>query len=108
MGTVNGLRLLPWTGDGGKPCYLSTDGHGRLSRLADTIEVIQIGMAHDLLGHAEAMLLEPQAGEGELRYVSARLTEALRDTLRVAESRGGRLTPQDDGEHPEAAFHEAD
>ncbi|WP_405675751.1 hypothetical protein OG292_10355 [Streptomyces sp. NBC_01511] len=30
------MRLLPWTGEGGKPAYLSTDDKGSyLSRLAD-------------------------------------------------------------------------
>ncbi|MEV8391261.1 MULTISPECIES: hypothetical protein [unclassified Streptomyces] len=85
------LRLLPWAGPEGKPCFLSSDGHGRLSRLADDIEASQLGTAVELLGHAEAMLGDPKAGSGELRFLSSELTEALRDIVRVAESRGARL-----------------
>ncbi|MFJ3620929.1 hypothetical protein ACIPSH_22675 [Streptomyces iakyrus] len=32
---------------------------------------------------------------GDLRYLAERLTEALRDALRIAESRGRRLNPSD-------------
>ncbi|MEV6328564.1 hypothetical protein [Streptomyces sp. NPDC051909] len=87
------VRLLPWAGPENKPCYVITDGHGgRVSRLADQIESIQLGMGAELLGHAEVLLGEPGGDAGELRFLSARLTEALRDVLRVAESRGARLT----------------
>ena len=35
MTTSNELRLLPWTGPDGKPCFLSTDdSSGYMSRLA--------------------------------------------------------------------------
>ncbi|MGN5379664.1 hypothetical protein ACQ4WX_27565 [Streptomyces lasalocidi] len=54
----NGTRLLPWTGLGGKPCYLVTDGSGQMSRIADTVERVQLGMAHDLLGHASDLLAD--------------------------------------------------
>ncbi|GAA2670561.1 hypothetical protein GCM10010310_09250 [Streptomyces violaceolatus] len=40
----NELRLLPWSGPDGKPCYLSTDDSGGyISRLADNIEAVQLG-----------------------------------------------------------------
>lgn len=84
-------RLLPWTGEEGKPCYLVGDGDGYLSRLADGIESVQLGMAGDLLGHADELLAERRASGGELRYLALRLTESLRDIKRVAESRGARL-----------------
>nr|WP_119293941.1 hypothetical protein [Streptomyces sp. YIM 130001] len=86
-------RLLPWAGFGGKPAYLVTDSRvpGALSRLADTVESVQLGMGADLVGHAEALLDDPEAARGELRFLSARLTESLREVLRVAESRGARL-----------------
>ncbi|KUO20533.1 hypothetical protein [Streptomyces dysideae] len=86
-------RLLPWSGPEGKPCYLLTDdsGGGYLSRLADNIESVQLGMGSELLGHAQELLDDPKAGAGELRFLSARLTEALRDAVRVAESRVARL-----------------
>ncbi|CBG72162.1 hypothetical protein F3K40_13605 [Streptomyces sp. LBUM 1478] len=86
------VRLLPWTGIEGKPCCLVGDGRGGpISRLADATESIQLGMASELLAHARDML--PNALPGELAFLSARLTEALADALRVAESRGHRLGP---------------
>ncbi|MER6994595.1 hypothetical protein [Streptomyces sp. NPDC000410] len=85
-------QLLPWAGTGGKPCYLLTDSEGGyVSRVADQIESIQLGMGAELLGHAEALLDDAHADAGQLRFLSARLTEALRDALRIAESRGVRL-----------------
>lgn len=88
-------RLLPWTGAAGNPCYVVGDGTGYVSRLADQIESVQLGMAGDLLGHATELLAEQNATGGELRYLANRLTEALRDVKRVAESRGARLMPSD-------------
>ncbi|MFJ7768952.1 hypothetical protein ACIQ1J_11225 [Streptomyces sp. NPDC097107] len=83
-------RLLPWSGPEGKPCYLITDdAGGPVSRLADTTEATQLGMGAELLAHAHDLL--PRAPHGELRYLAERLTEALADALRVAESRGRRL-----------------
>lgn len=53
MTTSNELRLLPWTGPDGKPCFLSTDDNGGpMSRLADNIESAQLGMATALLAQA--------------------------------------------------------
>jgi hypothetical protein len=84
-------RLLPWSGPEGKPCYLITDENGGpVSRLADATESIQLGMGDALLTHAGDLL--PDAPPGELRYLAERLTEALRDALRIAESRGRRLS----------------
>jgi hypothetical protein len=83
------LRLLPWTGPEAKPCFLITDdGGGRVSRLADVTEAIQLDMGAQLLVHAEALL--PEATEVQLRFLAERLTEALRDILRVVESRERR------------------
>ncbi|MFD3516757.1 hypothetical protein [Streptomyces sp. NPDC058657] len=85
-------RLLPWTGDGGKPCYVHTDAAaGPASRVADTVESIQLGMAGDLLRHAEDMLVQRRVTRGELHFLAGRLSESLRDVLRIAESRGARL-----------------
>jgi len=85
-----GPRLLPWTGQEGKPCYLITDEHGGpVSRLADATESVQLDMGTELLAHARELL--PGTPHGELRFLAERLTEALRDALRVAESRGQRL-----------------
>lgn len=49
---VAGPRLLPWTTPDGNPCYLSTDGRGYLSTLADSIEAVQLGLGEQLLEHA--------------------------------------------------------
>lgn len=84
-------RLLPWTGGGGKPCYLVTDGTGHLSRVADTVEAVQLGMAGDLLDHAADLLADPRATPDQLRFLLARMREALTDVHRIAESRGARL-----------------
>ncbi|AQW53050.1 hypothetical protein ACIQPP_03690 [Streptomyces violaceusniger] len=86
-------RLLPWPGPGGKPCYLvpDADGEGYLSRLADEMEAVQLQMGAELIGHAHLLLRDRKANARELRYLSNRLMEALRDALRIAESRGGRL-----------------
>ncbi len=86
------LRLLPWTGPDGKPCFLSTDDNdGHMSRLADNIESVQLGMATELLGQAVEILADAETGPEDLRSLAKDLTGALRDTLRVATSRGHRL-----------------
>ncbi|MDT0403820.1 hypothetical protein [Streptomyces edwardsiae] len=86
-------RLLPWSNLDGNPCYLVTDdtGTGRLSRLADEIEAVQLGMADDLLGHAVDLLGDTKATAPQLRYLAACLGEALHDVHRIARSRGARL-----------------
>jgi hypothetical protein len=94
------VRLLPWEAPGGKRCYLSSDG-GFLPRFADQVEAVQLGMGAGLLRHADTMLLEPRASARELRFLAARLTEALADALRVAESRGDRLDAIDDERLPD-------
>ncbi|MGW7022849.1 hypothetical protein ACWGGS_26390 [Streptomyces decoyicus] len=48
-------------------------------------------MAVALLGHARVMLNDRRVSSGELRFLGERLTEALRDVLRVAESRGAEV-----------------
>ncbi|WP_405799146.1 hypothetical protein [Streptomyces sp. NBC_01506] len=94
-------RLLPWPGEDGQRSYLITsDGQSYLSTLADDMEEVQLQTGDTLLVHAAAMLLENKVStrSRELRFLSTRLCEALRDALRVAESRGARLTPPDDDE----------
>ncbi|KUH36075.1 MULTISPECIES: hypothetical protein [Streptomyces] len=93
MTTANELRLLPWSGPDGKPCYLSTDDKDSyMSRLADNIEAVQLGTAADLLVEAEETLGAGDADTEALRHVAQELTGALRDVLRIAISRGHRLT----------------
>ncbi|MFI6400968.1 hypothetical protein [Streptomyces sp. NPDC050548] len=94
MSTVTPLRLLPWPSPEGKPCYLSTDSEGGyLSRLADEMEAVQLGLAADVLSGAGKVLDDPMSPYTEVRYVAIRLAECLTDVVRVAESRGTRLDP---------------
>ncbi|WP_328377410.1 hypothetical protein OHB13_14815 [Streptomyces sp. NBC_00440] len=98
----NELRLLPWSGPEGKPCYLSTDdADGYLSRLADNTEAVQLGLADELLEHAPEVLGDGTAEPEELRLLAASLTGALRDVLRVATSRGHRLSAPEFGDGEE-------
>jgi hypothetical protein len=86
------LRLLPWSGPEGKPCYLSTDGRGGyMSRLADNIEAVQLGTAAELMDQASETLDDEDADAEDLRRLAQELTGALRDVLRVATSRGHLL-----------------
>ncbi|MFC9604739.1 hypothetical protein ACFTTN_14920 [Streptomyces niveus] len=90
-------RLLPWPGEDGQRSYLVTeDGHSYLSTLANEMEEVQLRTGGTLLDHAAAMLREDRVSTRELRFLSAQLSEALRDALRVAESRGSRLASLDD------------
>ncbi|MFJ3247895.1 hypothetical protein [Streptomyces sp. NPDC086782] len=92
MTAQNELRLLPWSGPDGKPCYLSTDdSDGYMSRLADNMESVQLGMAAELLEQAQKVLDDSDAEPEELRVLAVGLAGALGDTLRIASSRGGRL-----------------
>jgi hypothetical protein len=92
MTAPNELRLLPWSGPEGKPCYLSTDDNGGyMSRLADNIEAVQLGTAAELLEQASDALIDQEAGTEDLRRLAKELTGALRDVLRIATSRGQLL-----------------
>jgi hypothetical protein len=82
---------LPWTGPEGKPCYLAGDGAGYLSRLADNMEVAQLGLAGELLQEAQRILEERRWTPGELHLLTVQLTEALGNVHRIAQSRGARL-----------------
>ncbi|WP_405944273.1 hypothetical protein [Streptomyces sp. NBC_00932] len=92
MTAPNELRLLPWSGPEGKPCYLSTDDpDGYMSRLADNIEAIQLGTAAELLEDASETLDDQDADSNDLRRLGHHLAGALRDVLRVVASRGHLL-----------------
>ncbi|MEW1796574.1 hypothetical protein [Streptomyces niveus] len=106
-------RLLPWPGEDGQRSYLVTgDGRSYLSTLANEMEEVQLQTGATLLDHAAAMLRDDKVSTRELRFLSARLSEALRDALRVAESRGSRLPSTDENDNPEdnvpvtEAYHE--
>ncbi|PAZ13310.1 hypothetical protein CLM62_25795 [Streptomyces sp. SA15] len=97
----HGPRLLPWTTGDGKQCLLSSDGEGFLSRLADDFEAVQLAMAEDMLKAARKVLDDPMSPHAEVRYAGIRLTECLTDVMRIAESRGLRLSSpnaSDDGD----------
>ncbi|MBT2481677.1 hypothetical protein J7E94_26430 [Streptomyces sp. ISL-94] len=85
------VRLLPWVGAEGKPCYLAGDGTGFLSRLADNMEATQLGLAGDLIEEAQDVLEERAWTPGELQLLAVQLTEALIAVHRIAVSRGARL-----------------
>ncbi|MFF8903603.1 hypothetical protein [Streptomyces olivaceoviridis] len=96
MTAPNELRLLPWSGPEGKPCYLDTDDKaGFMSRLADNIEAVQLGTAAELLEHASDTLDDQDAGPEDWQRLARELTTALRDVLRVAVSRGHLLAVSD-------------
>lgn len=96
MTAPNPLRLLPWSGPEGKPCYLSTDDReGYMSRLADNIEAMQLRTAAELLERASNKLDDQGTGPEDMRRLAKDLTEALRDVLRVATSRGDLLAVSD-------------
>lgn len=89
MTTPNELRLLPWSGPGDKPSYLSTDDpDGYMSRLADSIEAIQLDTASELLEEASEALDNQGTSLDDMRCLVKELTGALRDVYRVATSRG--------------------
>ncbi|WP_119288418.1 hypothetical protein [Streptomyces sp. YIM 130001] len=83
------MRLLPWAGPEGKPCYLIGGGEGGLiSRMADATERVQLEMAAELLAHAADLLVDRRATSPQLRFLLARMTESLTDVRRIAVSRG--------------------
>lgn len=88
-------RLLPWAGPDGKPCYLIGDGTGRLDRLADQVETVQLGLARQTLARARAVLNGPEPPAGELRALAAQLGDALGDALLIAECRASS-PPEDE------------
>ncbi|WP_416983078.1 hypothetical protein [Streptomyces sp. T028] len=91
MSPTGQLRLLPWAGPEGKPCYLAGEGTGYLSRLADNMESAQLGLAGELLHEAQRVLAGRQWTQGELHLLAVRLTAALTNAHRIAVSRGERL-----------------
>lgn len=98
MTTPTELRLLPWSGPEGKPCYLSTDERGGyMSRLADNVEAVQLGTAAELLEEASETLSDRDVTLDEMRRLAKELSGALRDVLRVATSRGHLLTVGESG-----------
>ncbi|WP_328285739.1 ATP-binding protein [Streptomyces sp. GQFP] len=99
-GEVNhAVRLLPWTGSEGQPCLLVSDGTGPVTRIADRVETVQLGLANRLLGRAQELIAVPELSMSELGVLADQLTEALRDALLIAECRGARLGAVGHGAH---------
>lgn len=99
--TLTRLRLLPWLGPEGKPCYLDTDDNGSmLSRLADSAEAVQLREAEALIRYAEDVLAGERTPPHALRFLGCRLAQALQDVSRVAVSRGMRLPEPAHAEEP--------
>ena len=92
MNLSDEVRLLPWAGPDGKPCYLAGNGTGFLSRFADRLEAAQLGLAGELLEEAQRVLAGRAWTSGELHLLVVRLTEALCSVHRIAVSRGARLS----------------
>ncbi|WP_217143734.1 ATP-binding protein [Streptomyces sp. AC627_RSS907] len=85
------VRLLPWTGVHGRTALLLTDGDGPVSRLADRMEAVQLGLGERLLGRARELLTASRPEGEELRLLTDQLADALEDSLLIARSRGMRL-----------------
>ncbi|MFC9467160.1 ATP-binding protein [Streptomyces coelicoflavus] len=85
------VRILPCPDFQGRTALLLTDGNGPVSRLADRMEAVQLGLGERLLGRAWETLEGQRSEDGELRFLSGQLADALSDALFIAESRGLRL-----------------
>ena len=75
-----------------------------MTRLADNLESVHLGMASDLLKYVEKALSDQKLSEAELRSVVGALCQSVRDLVRVAQCRGERLAmpPEDDEASREA------
>lgn len=72
------LRRLPWTGEDGRPCYLSTDGTGPVSRLANRVEIMRLGAAGGSLDQAQDVFADfGRDPEPELGSPDGQLADAL-------------------------------
>ncbi|MER8068969.1 hypothetical protein ABTZ59_11830 [Streptomyces sp. NPDC094034] len=80
---------------------MTDDGGSYLSQLADEMEAVQLTAGETVLSHAAEMLADQKVEVWELRFLGHRLCEALRDALRVAESRGARLPEVDHEDGPD-------
>ncbi|GAA2605262.1 hypothetical protein GCM10009863_18480 [Streptomyces axinellae] len=104
MPSVPQLRLLPWSTDSGKPCYLNGEPGSPLSFYADELEDAQLEDG----GRALKRIMEildrgPAAGDDETTLAVKEAAAALSNVLRVADSRGARL-PDPDSEDAGATF----
>ncbi|MFG2284550.1 hypothetical protein ACGFOU_00480 [Streptomyces sp. NPDC048595] len=96
MSSTGAARLLPWLSPDGNPCFLVGDGAGFVSRIADEMEVAQLGVADELIEEAGRILDARTWTPGEIHLLAVELTASLVTVRRVAESRGARLPVSDD------------
>ncbi|WP_328384943.1 hypothetical protein OHS81_13020 [Streptomyces sp. NBC_00400] len=108
MSPTGTARLLPWSSPDGKPCFVSGDGTGYVSQLADDVEAAQLDFAAELIDEARRILALRTWTPGELHWLTVELTSALADVHRVAESRGARLSAPDDGPDADDAPDDGD
>ncbi|MFD2691374.1 ATP-binding protein [Streptomyces phyllanthi] len=84
--------------------YLPRDSAGFLSRSAELVDDVRLGLADRLLGRAQEVISVPETGHGELRALVEQLAGGPRDALLIAESRSARLSQ---GEGSAATVHDA-
>lgn len=65
-GGTERVRIPPGGGVHGRSAVLFTDGSGPVSRLADHMEAVQLGLGERLLGRARHVLEEQRHEVGEL------------------------------------------
>ncbi|MFE9333803.1 hypothetical protein [Streptomyces sp. NPDC006925] len=85
------LRLLPWTTDSGKPCYLNGNADSTMAMYADAVEENQLEHGHDALTRAVQVIDTAEDEDNERTDALRVATAALSNCLRVADSRGARL-----------------
>ncbi|MGX1222493.1 anti-sigma regulatory factor (Ser/Thr protein kinase) [Streptomyces ambofaciens] len=96
-GGTEHVRVLPCPGAQGRTALLLTDGDGPVSRLADRMEAVQLGLGERLLGRVRETLGEQRTCARELRLLTDQLADALADALFIAECRGARLRESEPG-----------
>ena len=86
------MRLLPWTSDTGKPCYvpLTAEG-GPVSAIADAVEGEQVADARAVLAEAESIWRIRCRGARAAARARRGRSACSGAPIRVAESRGQRL-----------------
>ncbi|MBQ1122281.1 hypothetical protein [Streptomyces sp. B15] len=94
-----GLRLLPWTTEFGKPCYLSGDLDSTVSCYADELEEAQLADGDRALKRFLFVYGDDEKAraDDETTRAATETAAALSNVLRVADSRGARL-PDNSGE----------
>ncbi|QKW08182.1 hypothetical protein HUT18_19160 [Streptomyces sp. NA04227] len=88
------VRLLPWSDSLGRPSYLIPDegGNGVVSRLADKMEAEQLDAGAEYLAYLRELLCRNgELPTEDLPWLMNGLAESLRNSLRIAHSRGTRL-----------------